>query len=70
MTTQMNTAHTSTESHAHTSVLQRSKSLVLTWLERVRTRRELAELPPYLLKDIGLTESDRYCESHKPFWRG
>ncbi|MGL4206831.1 MAG: DUF1127 domain-containing protein [Aeromonadaceae bacterium] len=51
-------------------MLQRSKSLVLTWLERVRTRRELAELPPYLLKDIGLTESDRYCESHKPFWRG
>ena len=30
---------------------------------------ELAELPPHLLKDIGLTESDRFVESNKPFWR-
>ncbi len=70
MATHMTTAHTSTDSHAQSTLLQRSKSLLLTWLERVRTRRELAELPPYLLKDIGLTESDRFCESHKPFWRG
>lgn len=70
MATQMTSTHTTTGSHSHLSLLERSKSLLLTWLERVRTRRELAELPPYLLKDIGLTESDRYCESHKPFWRG
>ena len=33
------------------------------------TRRALAELPPHLLKDIGLTEADRFVESNKPFWR-
>ncbi len=44
-------------------------SMLTTWYERVRSRRELAELPPYLLRDIGLTEGDRYIETHKPFWR-
>jgi uncharacterized protein YjiS (DUF1127 family) len=39
------------------------------WLHRTRTRRELAELPSYLLKDIGLNESDRYQEISKPFWQ-
>ncbi len=50
-------------------LLARSKEVVITWFERVRTRRELAELPPHLLKDIGLTEADRFVESNKPFWR-
>ncbi|GAA4492179.1 DUF1127 domain-containing protein [Pseudaeromonas paramecii] len=60
---------THTASHlataSHTSLL----SLFMTWYERARSRRELAELPPYLLRDIGLTEGDRYSETHKPFWR-
>ncbi len=51
------------------SLLARSKEMVITWFERARTRRELAELPPHLLKDIGLTEADRFVESNKPFWR-
>lgn len=51
------------------SLLARSKEVVITWFERARTRRELAELPPHLLKDIGLTEADRFVESNKPFWR-
>ena len=50
-------------------LLERSKEVVITWLERARSRRELAELPPHLLKDIGLTEADRVVESNKPFWR-
>lgn len=40
-----------------------------TWLRRSRTRRELAQLPPYLLKDIGINEADRYQEVSKPFWQ-
>jgi uncharacterized protein YjiS (DUF1127 family) len=28
----------------------------------------LAQLPAYLLRDIGLTEADRYQESRKHFW--
>ncbi|GAA3530766.1 hypothetical protein GCM10022394_07550 [Zobellella aerophila] len=40
-----------------------------SWLQRSRSRRELAELPTYLLKDIGLNESDRYREISKPFWQ-
>ena len=51
------------------SLLARSKEVVITWFERARTRRELVELPPHLLKDIGLTEADRFVESNKPFWR-
>lgn len=42
---------------------------VNTWLQRSRSRRELSELPAHLLKDIGLSESDRYREISKPFWR-
>ena len=66
MATQLN-SQTSTLQPA--GVVEHLKSLCLTWLERARSRHELAELPPYLLKDIGLTESDRFNESNKPFWR-
>ncbi|MGY3870030.1 DUF1127 domain-containing protein [Aeromonas crassostreae] len=48
----------------------RAKQTFLTWLERSRSRRQLSELPAYLLKDIGLNEADRYQETSKPFWRG
>ncbi|WMC12312.1 DUF1127 domain-containing protein [Oceanimonas pelagia] len=51
---------------------QRSTGLLATlglWLHRSRSRRELAELPPYLLKDIGLNEADRFQEVSKPFWQ-
>ncbi|WP_026960165.1 DUF1127 domain-containing protein [Aliagarivorans taiwanensis] len=39
------------------------------WLQRQRTRRQLAQLPSYLLRDIGLSEADRYRESNKHFWQ-
>ncbi|GGB19816.1 DUF1127 domain-containing protein [Agarivorans gilvus] len=39
-----------------------------TWINRQKTRRQLAQLPAYLLRDIGLTEADRYQESRKHFW--
>jgi uncharacterized protein YjiS (DUF1127 family) len=39
------------------------------WLDRGRSRRDLAELNDYELRDIGLTRVDAQYESAKPFWR-
>jgi uncharacterized protein YjiS (DUF1127 family) len=48
----------------------------LTWLSRMhkwrrnaKTRRHLAQLPPYLYHDIGLTEHQIRHEIQKKFWR-
>lgn len=38
------------------------------WVRRVRTRRHLQDLPPELLRDVGLTEAQRERESLKRFW--
>ncbi|WP_375058325.1 DUF1127 domain-containing protein [Zobellella sp. DQSA1] len=56
----------STEQHAAEPGLLATLGL---WLQRSRTRRQLSELPTYLLKDIGLNEADRYQEVSKPFWQ-
>lgn len=39
------------------------------WRQRIKGRRDLARLDTKMLKDIGLTEADRYNEINKPFWR-
>jgi uncharacterized protein YjiS (DUF1127 family) len=39
------------------------------WQHNRRTRRQLAELPDYLLKDIGLSRCSVENELQKPFWR-
>ncbi|SIR05117.1 Uncharacterized conserved protein YjiS, DUF1127 family [Aeromonas sp. RU39B] len=52
------------------SLVARIKFMMMTWIERSRSRRQLAEMPEYLLRDIGLNEADRYQETNKPFWRG
>ena len=43
--------------------------LVLTWFERARERRRLAQLSDHMLKDIGLSRADLENEISKPFWR-
>jgi uncharacterized protein YjiS (DUF1127 family) len=40
------------------------------WRWRARTRRQLAMLDAYGLKDLGLTLMDQRIECAKPFWRG
>jgi uncharacterized protein YjiS (DUF1127 family) len=40
-----------------------------TWLQRVRTRRQLAELDPRQLADIGRGERERRRECAKWFWQ-
>jgi uncharacterized protein YjiS (DUF1127 family) len=39
------------------------------WVERKRTRRRLSHLSDHMLKDIGLSRTDRTQEAEKPFWR-
>ena len=37
--------------------------------EVARQRRQLAQLPDYLLKDIGINRADALEEAEKPFWK-
>jgi uncharacterized protein YjiS (DUF1127 family) len=39
------------------------------WVKRLQSRRKLAELSDYMLRDIGLTRADVWKETSKPFWR-
>ena len=51
------------------SVFSSINSLVKLWIKNSRGRNELAQMSPYMLKDIGLTEADVIVEIRKPFWR-
>ncbi|MBZ8135477.1 DUF1127 domain-containing protein [Afifella sp. IM 167] len=44
--------------------------LLSLWLRRARTRRQLRELAPERLADIGIGEAERRREAKKPFWEG
>jgi len=46
------------------SLLQRLRDM----LALRRHRRRLGDLDPYLLRDIGLTESEAREEGERPFW--
>lgn len=39
------------------------------WRERARQRRQLLDLPPHLLRDVGIDRADALREAGKPFWR-
>lgn len=43
---------------------------IALWHARARERRALSELDEHMLRDIGLTRSEAYEESERPFWRG
>lgn len=43
--------------------------LFAQWDHNRRTRKQLAEMPDYLLKDIGLDRGLVEQELHKPFWK-
>lgn len=44
--------------------------IVATWELRLRTRKHLQNLPPHMLRDIGVDVTDAAIEAEKPFWRG
>ncbi|MEO0486615.1 MAG: DUF1127 domain-containing protein [Pseudomonadota bacterium] len=43
--------------------------IVTHWTVRSRTRTTLKELPPYLLRDVGLSQEAANKEAYKPFWQ-
>ncbi|HWK98238.1 MAG TPA: DUF1127 domain-containing protein [Pseudolabrys sp.] len=43
---------------------------IVFWYHRCRTRRQLRELPPHLLADIGLDNAARDHECHQWPWQG
>ena len=52
-----------------TAWIAHSVRVALLWQHRHRTRTQLKQLPPHLLRDVGLTEDDARIERTKPFWR-
>ncbi|NIF19117.1 DUF1127 domain-containing protein [Pantoea sp. Cy-639] len=54
---------------ANASLPLRVISTLLLWQRRISSRRQLARLDSRLLADAGISESQRYEELSKPFWR-
>lgn len=44
-------------------------ALLSGWYTNWRTRRQLARLPDFMLKDIGVSQTEAEQESQKPFWK-
>ncbi len=42
---------------------------LLKWDQRYRSRAKLGDLPDYMRRDIGLTDTQINQESQKKFWR-
>ena len=42
---------------------------LMLWQRRISSRHQLARLDSRLLADAGISESQRYEELSKPFWR-
>jgi len=54
---------------SNTSLPLRALSTLLLWQRRMTSRRQRARLDSRLLADAGISESQRYEELSKPFWR-
>ncbi|MDF0733563.1 DUF1127 domain-containing protein [Pseudomonas entomophila] len=54
---------------SNASLPLRALSTLLLWQRRIASRRQLARLDGRLLADAGISESQRYQELSKPFWR-
>lgn len=39
------------------------------WVQRRRSRVALHQLPPHLLRDVGLTQAEAEIEARRVFWR-
>ena len=44
-------------------------AVIAMWQTRAKQRRELLEMEPWVLRDLGLSKADAAAESAKPFWR-
>ena len=61
--------HESMTNHHVKDVLSQINQTVHTWLQRYRTRQELAQWTERDLHDVGLSRGDIAFETEKPFWR-
>lgn len=52
------------------NLLIRALGTVLEWNDRYRQRIHLAQLDDRMLRDMGVSRSEAFHESDKPFWRG
>ena len=44
--------------------------VIRLWRERARQRRDLAEMSPDILRDIGVSPKAARAEAARPFWLG
>ncbi len=49
--------------------LQKAIASLQLWMDRHEQRRQLANLPAHLLKDMGLDQDKVAEEIRKPFWK-
>ncbi|WP_428244169.1 DUF1127 domain-containing protein [Gynuella sp.] len=56
--------------HVHAGEWHFSLQTLKLWNLRYKTRQQLKDLSPHLLRDIGLTAYEANAEVHKPFWKG
>ena len=61
--------HESMINHHGKSLLAQVSETFHIWRKRQRDRRQLTELSPRDLHDVGLSWSDVVFEAEKPFWR-
>ena len=61
--------HESMTNHHHSGIFARIGETLHVWRKRRLDRRQLAELGPRDLHDVGLSWSDIVYEAEKPFWR-
>ncbi|KPX13248.1 DUF1127 domain-containing protein [Pseudomonas syringae] len=59
----------STVTTAKASLPLRVFANLMLWQRRLSSRHQLARLDARLLADAGISESQRYEELSKPFWR-
>jgi uncharacterized protein YjiS (DUF1127 family) len=61
--------HESMINHHGSGLFTRISDTLQVWSQRRVQRRQLAELSPRDLHDVGLSWSDIVFEAEKPFWR-
>jgi uncharacterized protein YjiS (DUF1127 family) len=61
--------HESMTNHHGSGLFAQLNETFHIWRQRQRDRRQLAELTPRDLHDVGLSWSDVVYEAEKPFWR-
>jgi uncharacterized protein YjiS (DUF1127 family) len=62
-------SHTSMTNHHGSGLFAQLSETFHIWRRRQIDRRQLAEMSPRDLHDVGLSWSDIVYEAEKPFWR-